>query len=51
LTYVNHNKFAIAFEKWVKDFFYGDLEGKTIAIDGKSICSTAKFRQNKFVPS
>lgn len=46
LTFVKHDIFVAVFEQWVKDFLYGNLEGKTVAIDGKSICSTAKLRQN-----
>jgi predicted transposase YbfD/YdcC len=40
---VNVEKFNYYFIKWVQDILPGNLEGKTVAIDGKTICSTDKL--------
>ncbi len=42
LSYVKYEIFVVAFQKWVESFFYRSLAGECIAIDGKSINSTAK---------
>ncbi len=47
LTFVNHKQFAAEFVKWANELMQGNMEGKTVAIDGKSICSTAKLSQDK----
>jgi len=46
LGYVNPEKFNEVFIKWVKDVLCGNKSGKTVAIDGKSICSTDKLTQD-----
>lgn len=46
LTYVNFKKFNEEFSKWIIDTLQSGLEGETIAIDGKSIRSTAKLRKS-----
>lgn len=46
LTYVNFKKFNEEFSKWIIDTLQQGLEGETIAIDGKSIRSTAKLRKS-----
>jgi len=43
LGYVKPEKFKEMFIKWVQTVLCGDKTGKTIAIDGKSICSTDKL--------
>ena len=43
LGYVKPEKFNEAFIKWVKNVLCVNRAGKTVAIDGKSICSTDKL--------
>ena len=43
LRYVNPEKFNESFIKWAKNVLCVTRAGKTIAIDGKSICSTDKL--------
>ena len=40
---VNAEKFNYHFTKWVQTLLPGNLTGKTVAIDGKTICSTDKL--------
>ena len=46
LTCVNYKEFSAAFERWIMSCFANGLMGETIAIDGKSIRSTAKLRES-----
>ena len=43
LGYVKPEKFNESFIKWVQTVLCADKKGKTVAIDGKSICSTDKL--------
>lgn len=43
LSCVDAAKFNIAFIKWMQYVLQDDISGKTIAIDGKTICSTDKL--------
>lgn len=43
LANVNPEKFNIAFINWMKFVLQGDVASKTIAIDGKTVCSTDKL--------
>ncbi len=43
LTCVEATKFNIAFIKWMQYVLQDDMSGKTIAIDGKTICSTDRL--------
>ena len=40
---VDSEKFICAFTKWMQKVVQGDVAGKTVAIDGKTICSTNKL--------
>jgi len=40
---VDAEKFSLSFMKWVQNMLQDSVAGKTIAIDGKSICSTGKL--------
>ena len=40
LGYVKPEKFNEAFIKWVKNALCASVSGKTVSIDGKTICST-----------
>jgi predicted transposase YbfD/YdcC len=42
---VNAEKFNHHFTKWVQNLLPGSLTGKTVAIDGKTICSTDKLTE------
>lgn len=43
LSCVEASKFNTAFIKWMQYVLHDDMTGKTIAIDGKTICSTDKL--------
>ena len=43
---VDAEKFNYYFTKWVQNLLPGDLMGKTVAIDGKTICSTDKLTED-----
>lgn len=43
LACVDSTKFNMAFVKWMQYVLHGSAAGKTIAIDGKTICSTDKL--------
>lgn len=43
---VNAEKFGEIFIKWMHTVLHGDLSGKTVAIDGKTICSTDKLTKD-----
>lgn len=46
LACVNPKKFNESFMKWMQVVLQGGLAGKTVAIDGKTICSTDKLTQD-----
>jgi predicted transposase YbfD/YdcC len=46
LACVNAEKFNMLFIKWMRSVLHGGLVGKTIAIDGKTICSTDKLTED-----
>ena len=46
LKYVDAKKFNMSFIKWMKGVLQGGADGKTIAIDGKTICSTNKLTED-----
>lgn len=46
LSCVDASKFNAAFIKWMQYVLQDDMTGKTIAIDGKTICSTDKLSNN-----
>lgn len=46
LGYVKPKKFNEVFIKWVQTVLCGNKKGKTIAIDGKTICSTDKLTED-----
>jgi predicted transposase YbfD/YdcC len=46
LACVNAEKFNLLFIKWMQGVLHGGLTGKTVAIDGKTICSTDKLAGN-----
>ena len=46
LACVNIEKFNETFVQWMQKVIYGGVVGKTIAIDGKTICSTDKLRKD-----
>ena len=43
---VNAERFNYYFTKWVQNLFPTTLSGKTVAIDGKTICSTDKLSKD-----
>ena len=43
---INAEKFNYHFTNWVKNILPGNLLGKTVAIDGKTICSTDKLTED-----
>ena len=43
LGYVDAERFKEAFIRWMKKLMQGCMAGKTVAIDGKTICSTDKL--------
>jgi predicted transposase YbfD/YdcC len=43
---VDAEKFNYYFTKWVQKLLPGNLSGKTVAIDGKTICSTDKLTED-----
>ncbi len=47
LTYVNQKQFNIEFDKWLQGLLQENIQEKTIAIDGKAICSTGKLSKYK----
>lgn len=46
LAYVDPDKFSELFSKWMKLFLRGGMAGKTVAIDGKTVCSTDKLTED-----
>jgi predicted transposase YbfD/YdcC len=46
LACVDAEKFNRLFTKWMKSVLQGGVAGKTIAIDGKTVCSTDKLTEN-----
>jgi predicted transposase YbfD/YdcC len=46
LACVDSEKFSLAFMRWMKNLLQGGVAGKTIAIDGKTICSTGKLTKD-----
>ena len=43
LACVDAEKFSQSFSRWMKKVTQGNMYGKTVAIDGKTICSTDKL--------
>jgi len=43
LRCVDANKFKQSFSKWMRSVLHGEMEGKTVAIDGKTVCGTDKL--------
>ena len=43
---INADKLNYYFTKWVQNLLPGSLSGKTVAIDGKTICSTDKLTKD-----
>ena len=43
LAYVDAEKFSRSFEKWARGMLPSGVAGKTVAVDGKTICSTDKL--------
>ena len=46
LGYVSPEKFNETFTKWVKSVLCVNVAGKTVAVDGKTICSTDKLTKD-----
>lgn len=46
LACVDSEKFSGAFMSWMKNVHQGGVSGKTVAIDGKSVCSTGKLTKD-----
>jgi predicted transposase YbfD/YdcC len=46
LACVDAEKFNRLFIKWMQGVLHGSLAGKTVAIDGKTICSTGKLTED-----
>ncbi len=46
LACADSEKFSRAFMRWMKGLLQGGVAGKTVAIDGKSICSTDKLTKD-----
>ena len=46
LGYVDPEKFSRAFIRWMKKVMRGGVAGRTVAIDGKTICSTDKLTKD-----
>ena len=49
LRLVDAEKFKLAFTRWMRRALDGGVSGKTIAIDGKTVCSTDKLTESKSV--
>ena len=43
LACVDAERFKLSFSRWMQKLLSGQMEGKTVAIDGKTICSTNKL--------
>jgi predicted transposase YbfD/YdcC len=43
---VDAEKFSRSFIKWMQSLLQGGIAGKTVAIDGKSVCATDKLTQD-----
>ena len=43
---VEAEKFSRAFMKWIESLLQGGIAGKTVAIDGKTVCSTDKLTKD-----
>ena len=46
LAYVDAEKFKFKFTKWAKTLLRSGMKGKTIAVDGKTVCSTDKLTKD-----
>jgi len=46
LACVDSEKFGKSFIKWMQGVLHGSLAGKTVAIDGKTVCSTDKLTED-----
>lgn len=46
LACVDAEKFSHAFTRWMKGQLQGGIAGKTVAIDGKTVCSTDKLTRD-----
>ena len=46
LAYVDAEQFEKSFIKWMQHVLEGGIAGKTVAIDGKTICSTDKLKKD-----
>jgi len=46
LAYVDAEKFKHEFTKWAKTILQSSMTGKTVAVDGKTICSTDKLTKD-----
>jgi len=46
LACVDAEKFSKSFIKWMQGVLHGGLTGKTVAIDGKTVCSTDKLTED-----
>ena len=46
LKCVDADKFNLAFIRWMEGVLFDGVSGKTIAIDGKTVCSTRKLTED-----
>jgi len=46
LACVDSEKFNRSFTKWMQEILQGGMAGKTVAIDGKTVCSTDKLTKD-----
>jgi predicted transposase YbfD/YdcC len=46
LALVNADKFKLAFTKWMQYVLRGGVKGKTVSIDGKTVCGTDKLTKD-----
>jgi predicted transposase YbfD/YdcC len=46
LRCVDASKFGLGFNRWMSTVLGGSVEGKTVAVDGKTVCGTEKLTQD-----
>jgi predicted transposase YbfD/YdcC len=46
LRCVDAEKFKLSFTRWMKKILSGNIAGKTVAIDGKTVCGTEKLTED-----
>ncbi len=46
LACVDAEKFSESFARWMQKVTHGNMDGKTVAIDGKTVCSTDKLAKD-----